>query len=102
MVAFDERLKGDSNWALEQGARFFMGVSDVNAALQRITSRLDQLEIPYAVVGGMALFQYGYRRFTEDVDLLVSRSNLKLIHEALEGRGYLPKFSGSKNLRDTE
>jgi len=102
MVAYDERLKGDSDWAREQGARFFMGASDVNAALKRITSRLDHLEIPYAVVGGMALFQYGYRRFTEDVDLLVSRASLKLIHEALEGRGYLPKFSGSKNLRDTK
>jgi hypothetical protein len=28
--------------------------------------------------------------------------DLRPIHEALEGRGYLPKFSGSKNLRDTE
>ena len=79
-----------------------MGRSHVDAALRGITSRLDVLGVPYAVVGGMALFQYGYRRFTEDVDLLIRKDDLKTIHEALEGRGYLPKFTGSKNLRDTE
>ncbi len=103
MVAYDERLRLDQKWALEDGARFFMGASDVNAALLRITERLDSLEIPYAVVGGMALFQYGYRRFTEGVDLLVTREGLKRLHEAMEGRGYLPRFlRAPKNLRDTE
>jgi hypothetical protein len=29
-------------------------------------------QICYAVVGGMALFRHGLRRFTEDVDLLVT------------------------------
>jgi hypothetical protein len=48
------------------------------------------------------LFQHGVRRFTEDVDILVTREGLRTIHEALEGRGYVPPFQGSKNLRDTE
>src|SRR5262249_46744339 len=39
---------------------------------------------------------------TEDVDILVTPEGLKLIHERLEGRGYLPPFTGSKHLRDTE
>ncbi len=50
----------------------------------------------------MALFLHGYRRFTEDVDVLVTRESLNKIHEELEGRGYLPPFAGSKHLRDTE
>jgi len=50
----------------------------------------------------MAVFQHGLRRFTEDVDLLVRKEDLPTIHERLEGRGYLPKFKGSKNLRDTQ
>jgi len=79
-----------------------MGKGSVQEALQKITRSLDALEIPYAVVGGMALFLHGYRRFTEDVDILVSRAHLKLIHENLEGHGYLPPFQGSKHLRDTE
>ena len=50
----------------------------------------------------MALFQHGYRRFTEVVDILVSKDGLRLIHERLEGLGYLPLFQGSKNLRNAE
>jgi hypothetical protein len=102
MVAYGQRLKKDPDWALEEGGKFFSGKSDVNAALLRITKRLDELAISYAVVGGMALFQYGYRRFTEDVDLLVTSEGLRAIHSTLEGRGYLPMFAGSRNLRDTE
>jgi hypothetical protein len=56
----------------------------------------------YAIAGGMAMFLHGYRRFTEDVDMIVANDDLLTIHEALEGRGYLPVFAGSKNLRDTE
>ena len=70
-------------------------------AVRRITQRLDELGIPYAMVGGLALFFHGYRRFTEDVDILVTKDDLKTIHERLEGRGYLPPFEKSKHLRDT-
>lgn len=79
-----------------------MNEGSVQEALRKITRDLDALGIPYAVVGGMALFLHGYRRFTEDVDILVRRENLKLIHERLEGHGYLPPFRNSKHLRDTE
>jgi hypothetical protein len=76
--------------------------SAVHQTLRKITRRLEQLGVPYAVVGGMALFFHGYRRFTEDVDILVSKEGLQVIHQRLEGLGYLPPFAGSKNLRDTE
>lgn len=75
--------------------------SAVHKSLKNITQTLDQLEIPYAIVGGMALFFHGYRRFTEDVDLLVTSEDLDRIHAQLDGRGYLPPFEGSRNLRDT-
>ena len=38
----------------------------------------------------MALFRHGLRRFTEDVDLLVTKKDLRLIHEKLEGLGISP------------
>jgi hypothetical protein len=63
---------------------------------------LDEIGIAYAIVGGMALFEYGLRRFTEDVDLLVTREGLKAIHNSLIGLGYVQPFAGSKNLRDAE
>ena len=87
---------------MSEGSRHFEQKSAVHTALHNISRRLDELGIPFAVVGGMALFSHGYRRFTEDVDILVARSALKTIHDKLEGRGYVPLFTGSKNLRDTE
>jgi hypothetical protein len=50
----------------------------------------------------MAMFFHGYRRFTEDVDMLVTRAGLEELHRRLEGRGYVPPFEGSKQLRDAE
>ena len=76
--------------------------SAVHDALRKITARLDELEIAYAVVGGMALFFHGFRRFTEDIDILVTRAGLETIHRELEGLGYVPPFEGSNNLRDAE
>ena len=99
---YAKRLDADINWALREGGMFFQGESEVQKSLRRITGRLNALGIDYAVVGGMALFLHGFRRFTEDVDILVTREGLQKLHEALEGSGYRPPFAGSKNLRDTE
>ncbi len=101
-VTFEEHLRLNSRWALSEGSLFFQNGGAVQHSLQRIAGRLEELGIPYAIVGGMALFQHGFRRFTEDVDLLVTREGWNLIHEKLMGRGYVSPFSGSRNLRDTE
>lgn len=87
---------------MTEGSRHFESRSAVFDALRKITAQLDDKKIPYAIAGGMALFLHGYRRFTEVVDLLVTRDSLARIHEALDGLGYLPPFAQSKNLRDTE
>jgi len=81
---------------------FFEGESKVHRALQTITRKLNELNIPYAVVGGLALFRHGYRRTTDDVGILVTHADLKRIHEKLDGLGYLPLFKKSKHLRDVE
>ena len=87
---------------MTQGSLFFEGEGKVQETLRRITKTLDELNIPYAIVGGMALFAHGFRRYTEDVDILVTPEGLKRIHQELEGRGYVPPFEKSKHLRDTE
>lgn len=102
VLAYERQMDHDGRWALSEGSRYFEEKSAVQDALRRIEQRLDDLAIPYAVAGGMALFRHGFRRFTEDVDLLVTRDGLKAIHEHLAGLGYVPPFSGSKNLRDAE
>lgn len=102
ILNYEEQLNRDPRWALSEGSRHFEEGSAVFAALHKIASRLNGLGIPYAVVGGMALFRHGVRRFTEDVDLLVGRDDLKVIHDKLSGLGYLPPFPTSKHLRDTQ
>lgn len=86
---------------MDEGFRHFAQKSEVHSTLRRICLRLNDLGIPYAVVGGMALFEHGFRRFTEDVDLLVTRDDLLRIHQALSGLGYIEPFEKSKHLKDT-
>lgn len=100
VVPYEQRLKSDFAWALREGSMHFEEDSAVQQTLRRIVKKLDDLGVRYAVVGGLALFFHGYRRFTEDVDILVTKDDLKLIHEKLEGLGYTPPFAGSKHLRD--
>ena len=81
-------------------ARFFMQKSDVHLALERLTERLTKLDVPYAIVGAMALNAYGYQRTTSDVDVLLRPEGLERFKRAHLGRGYIEKFPGSKGLRD--
>lgn len=101
-VTYEQLLNQDAGWALSEGSLFFEGRGAVQETLKRITKRLEELGIPYAVAGGMALFLHGYRRFTEDVDILVTRDGLDRIHQSLDGLGYRRPFEGSKHLRDTD
>ena len=87
---------------VEGAARFFMGDSDVQRALERLVGILEAQNIPYAVVGAMALNEFGYRRVTVDVDVLLTPAGLEALKAASLGRGYVEKFPGSRGLRDTE
>ncbi|MBW4619958.1 MAG: nucleotidyltransferase family protein [Cyanosarcina radialis HA8281-LM2] len=81
---------------------FFMQQGSVFEALKRLDERLEQLGISYAVLGGMALVLHGYRRLTEDVDLLLTPEGLNRFQQQLEGRGYVKAFPGAqKTFRDT-
>src|SRR5947209_14846792 len=101
MAVYEQLLDRDARWALKEGSMHFERESAVHKALEAIARRLEELGIPYAIAGGIALFFHGYRRFTEDVDVLVTAAGLAEIHRHLAGLGYLPPFSGSQNLRDT-
>ena len=102
MISYEQLLDHDLDWALREGSMHFEKGNAVHKALRKITKRLDELGIPYAVAGAMAMFFHGYRRFSDDVDILVSPEGLQEIHRQLEGLGYLPPFEGSKQLRDTD
>jgi len=86
---------------VQHARRFFMGEADVHQALERLARLLDELAIPYAVIGAMALNEWGYRRVTVDVDVLLTAEGLRALKAAALGLGYVEKFPGSRGLRDT-
>jgi hypothetical protein len=54
------------------------------------------------VIGALAMRQYGYIRFTEDIDIVTTPEGLETIHRVLVGRGITPRAPGlRKKLRDT-
>jgi hypothetical protein len=69
-----------------------MGDADVQRALERLAGLLDRQGIPYAVIGAMALNEWGYRRVTVDVDVLLTPAGLASLKAAVLGRGYVEKF----------
>ncbi|GMV95793.1 MAG: hypothetical protein AMXMBFR83_01630 [Phycisphaerae bacterium] len=50
----------------------------------------------------MALLTPGFRRFTEDIDILVTPEGLRRIHAKLSGLGHVPRFRNSRHLRDKQ
>jgi hypothetical protein len=93
----------DRFWrGVENAGRFFMGEADVHKALEKLVDVLDREGIPYAIVGAMALNEFGYRRVTVDVDVLLTAEGLTALKSATLGRGYVEKFPGSRGLRDPE
>jgi hypothetical protein len=87
---------------LREGDALLGRRGDVYDALRRFVHRLEEEAIPYALIGGMALISHGYRRYTEDVDILLTAQGLAAFREKCVGRGYVPAFAGArKTFRDT-
>jgi hypothetical protein len=79
-----------------------MGTSDVHVALDRVTRKLDELGIPYAVCGGLAVNAHGHQRATTHVDLLLTAEGLAKFKANALGLGWLEKFPGSRGVKDAE
>lgn len=75
--------------------RMERAVTKVRERLLRASAALNQIGVPYAVVGGNAVASWvatideGAVRNTRDVDLLVRRSDLPAIKAALEQAGFV-------------
>lgn len=55
---------------------FFQKSDPVHKTLRRTIKNLEKAKIPYALVGGMAVNLHGYRRTTNDVDILLTPEGL--------------------------
>ncbi len=85
---------------MTEGSIFFEGRGAVHDSMRRITARLKELGIPYAVCGGLALFHYGFRQFCTDVDILVTKENIDRIQQELVGKGYFQQSPYARTIRD--
>lgn len=79
-----------------------MGQGKAQAAAARLVERLDGLGVPYAIIGGLALGQYGHVRATLDVDVLLRPEGLSAFKAAHLGHGYAERVPGTGKLLDTE
>ena len=82
-------------------SRYFMGQGRLNIALVKLARDLKEHGIDYMVIGAIALFEHGYARLTEDIDLVMTLKGLEVFHRELIGLGYLPAFQGAKRLCST-
>lgn len=98
-----QKLISSPTEAYQEGLRFFMGEGILNKTLQRIAEDLERHGIAYNIIGAIALNQHGYKRFTEDIDLLLTKEGLQKFQDELVGLGYRPAFEGAKKkFRTTE
>ena len=74
---------------------FFQGKDPVHQTMRRLARRLERAGIPYAIVGGMAVFAHRHRRATNDVDVLLTPEGFAAFRQrfvpkqyaTVEGRG---------------
>lgn len=87
---------------LQEVDDFLMGESKIHRTLTRIARYLDELEVDFALAGGLAVGLRGHLRVTVDVDLLITAEGLERFKKRWLGRGYVEKFQGSRGVKDAD
>lgn len=82
--------------------RFFVGESEAHQALYKLTALLEADGLPYAIIGAFALLEYGHRRVTVDVNLVMRDEHLQEFKRRHLGKGYAERVPGTDKLLDTE
>jgi len=101
-VPYEQRLQHNPHTIFQEASLYFMKQGDLYKAVQNLAKRLDEANIPYVLIGGLALAQHGFVRMTDDVDILMTSEGLKRFKEQTLGRGYVLAFRGAKkSFRDT-
>jgi len=69
---------------------FFRGDDEVHKSMRRLVRRLERAGIPYAIVGGMAVYAHHYRRTTDDLDVLLTPAGFAEFRQRFVPRNYAP------------
>lgn len=73
---------------LKEVALFFQGKDEVHKTLRSLIKRLERAGIDYAVLGGLAVKAHGYRRTTDDVDILLTPDGLAEFRKRFVPKNY--------------
>ena len=87
---------------VEYCGRFFKGQSEAHQALYKLAALLEADGLPYAIIGAMALNEYGHKRATVDVDLVMREEDLQEFKRLHVGKGYAERVAGTGKLIDTD
>lgn len=71
-------------------------------ALRDLVNTLDELNIPYVVAGSLALCLYGYHRFSNDIDLIVSKESKQKMNSSLDRNRYRSVGQQGNRFVDTD
>ncbi|MBI4703900.1 MAG: hypothetical protein HY744_22555 [Deltaproteobacteria bacterium] len=82
--------------------RFFVGEAEAQKAVRKLVAILEAEGVPYAIIGALALNEYGLRRVTVDVDVLMREDDLLEFKRRHLGQGYAERVAGTGKLVDTE
>src|SRR5262249_3290276 len=82
--------------------RVFVGEAEVQRAVTKLVSILESAGVPYAIIGALALNQYGHRRVSVDVNIVMRDEDLQRFKRPWLGRGYAERVTGTGKLIDTE
>lgn len=86
---------------MQYSGRFFQGDSGADHALARLIRILESEKLSYAIIGAFALNEYGHRRVTAGVDLVMREADLETFKRRHLGKGYEERIQGTGKLKDS-
>jgi hypothetical protein len=87
-----------------EAGRYFIGQGFLNDALEQLGADLRRHDIDYVVIGAVALFAHGYRRFTNNIDIVLTDEGLGRFITPMSGRAtqtlgnYDPDITSNKRV----
>lgn len=80
-VVISEIIRNGVTFDFKNWNREIMNGDDLAASVGRLFALLDERQIDYVLVGGVALLQYVEGRNTQDIDLIMALSSLQAVPE---------------------
>ncbi|MBI4579767.1 MAG: hypothetical protein HY718_08700 [Planctomycetes bacterium] len=87
-----------THWLTEAGM-FFEKSGPLWETLRNLEARLQDAQIPYVIIGGLALNAYNYPRQTQDADVVVRDADFQRFKDRF-GREYEPRKGAPRRFAD--